>query len=57
MQPLIAESTDFSLTDSPLREGPCCTVTWKMEAIKATWDVNGLHQQRPREPMPPGGET
>jgi hypothetical protein len=57
MQPLIAESTDLFLTESPLREGPRCSMTRKMEAFKATGNVNGLPQQRPLRLVPPAEET
>lgn len=57
MQPLIAESTDLFLTDSPLREGLCCSVTRKVEAFKATGNANGLHLQRPLKSMPQAEET
>lgn len=57
MQPLIAKSTDLFLTDTSLREGPSCSVTWKMEAFKATGNVNGLPQQRPLKFVHPAEET
>lgn len=57
MQPLIAKSTDLFLTDSPLREGPRCGVTRKMEAFKATGTVNGFHQQRLLKSMHLAEET
>lgn len=57
MQPVIAESTDLFLTDSPFRGGPSCSLTQKMEAFKTSGNVNSPHPPRPLTSMHPAEET
>jgi hypothetical protein len=46
IQPLIAKSMRLFLIISPLTKELCYSTTWKMEAFKATQNINGLYLWR-----------